>query len=71
MFSSVFAAICAITSLAFVIQKQYSFVGTLDMFSFRDKTQTSRINKLKQYSKSNTDVFKKIARRCILYPLGN
>lgn len=70
MFSSVFAACCAIISLAFVVKKQGNFAGTLDMFSLRDKAQLSKIKNLKRYSKNNTDVFKKIAKRCILYPLG-
>lgn len=70
MFSSVFAAFCAVISLAFVLKKQGNLTGSLDVFSLRDKDQASKIQKLKYYSKNNTDVFKKIAKRCVLYPLG-
>lgn len=69
MFSSVFAAFCAVISLAFVLKKQGNLTGSLDVFSLRDKDQASKIQKLKYYSKNNTDVFKKIAKRCVLYPL--
>lgn len=70
LFSLAFAAICAGISIRFVLKKQDNFAGTLDMFTRRSRTEVSQLNTLKKYSNSNTDIFTKIARRCICYPLG-
>lgn len=71
LFSLAFAAICAAISIRFVMKKQDNFAGTLDMFTRRSKVEMSQINILKKYANNNTDIFTKIARRCICYPLGN
>lgn len=71
LFSLAFAAICAAISIRFVMKRQDNFAGTLDMFKRRSKMEMSQINTLKIYANNNTDIFTKIARRCICYPLGN
>ncbi|KAI9342690.1 hypothetical protein BD770DRAFT_414564 [Pilaira anomala] len=70
LFSLAFAAICAGISIRFVLRKQDNFAGTLDMFTRRSRSEVSQLNALRKYSNSNTDIFTKIARRCICYPLG-
>ncbi|GAA5795399.1 hypothetical protein HPULCUR_000755 [Helicostylum pulchrum] len=70
LFSLAFAAICAAISIRFVMKRQDNFAGTLDMFTRRSKIEMSQINTLKIYANNNTDIFTKIARRCICYPLG-
>ncbi|KAG2233664.1 hypothetical protein BDF21DRAFT_497525 [Thamnidium elegans] len=69
LFSLAFAALCAAISIRFVMKKQDNFAGTLDMFTRRSKIEMSQINTLKVYANNNTDIFTKIARRCICYPL--
>lgn len=71
MFSSVFAALCAAISIRFVVKKQENFKGALDMFTRRSQKDMYTMAILKKYTTGNTDVFQKIARRCICYPLGN
>ncbi|RCH90259.1 hypothetical protein CU098_000337, partial [Rhizopus stolonifer] len=46
-----------------------NFTGALDMFSKRDKKDISAMAIIRKYSNRNTDVFRKIARRCVCYPL--
>lgn len=70
LFSLVFAALCAAISIRFVMKRQDNFAGTLDMFTRRNDAERTQINTLKKYTNSNTDIFTKIARRCICYPLG-
>lgn len=70
LFSLVFAAFCAAISIRFVMKKQDNFAGTLDMFTQRNHIERSQLNMLKKYTNNNTDIFTKIAIRCICYPLG-
>jgi hypothetical protein len=70
LFSLVFAALCAAISIRFVIKKQENAACTLDMHSRRNKPEANKFNTLKRYSNNNTDVFQKIARRCVCYPLS-
>ncbi|KAI7884132.1 uncharacterized protein EV154DRAFT_605898 [Mucor mucedo] len=69
LFSLVFAAFCAAISIRFVMKKQDNFAGTLDMFTRRNHVERSQLNTLKKYTNNNTDIFTKIAIRCICYPL--
>lgn len=70
LFSSVFAALCAAISIRFVVKKQENFNGALDMFTKRNQKDLHTMAIIKRYAVDNTDVFQKIARRCICYPLG-
>jgi hypothetical protein len=69
MFALLFAAICAAISIRFIVQKQKNFVGSLNIFSQR-KRDPRKTNMLNRNSSNNTDVFRKIAYRCVCYPLG-
>lgn len=71
LFSSVFAAFCAAISIRFVVKKQENFNGALDMFTKKNQKDLHTMAIIKKYAVDNTDVFQKIARRCICYPLGN
>lgn len=70
LFSLVFAALCAAISIRFVLRKQENFASTLDMYSRRNKPEASTLNTLKRYANNNSDVFQKIAQRCVCYPLS-
>ncbi|GAN07226.1 hypothetical protein MAM1_0153c06719 [Mucor ambiguus] len=70
LFSSVFAALCAAISIRFVVKKQENFNGALDMFTKRNQKDLHTMAIIKRYAADNTDVFQKIARRCICYPIG-
>ncbi|EPB81131.1 hypothetical protein HMPREF1544_12170 [Mucor circinelloides 1006PhL] len=69
LFSSVFAALCAAISIRFVVKKQENFNGALDMFTKRNQKDIHTMAIIKRYAADNTDVFQKIARRCICYPI--
>lgn len=69
LFSSVFAALCAAISIRFVVKKQENFNGALDMFTKRNQKDLHTMAIIKRYAADNTDVFQKIARRCICYPI--
>ncbi|KAK4510490.1 uncharacterized protein ATC70_004920 [Mucor velutinosus] len=69
LFSSVFAALCAAISIRFVVKKQENFNGALDMFTKRNQKDLHTMAVIKRYAADNTDVFQKIARRCICYPI--
>lgn len=69
LFSSVFAAFCAAISIRFVVKKQENFNGALDMFTKKNQKDLHTMAIIKKYAADNTDVFQKIARRCICYPL--
>ncbi|KAL0140007.1 hypothetical protein V8B55DRAFT_1503343 [Mucor lusitanicus] len=69
LFSSVFAALCAAISIRFVVKKQENFNGALDMFTKRNQKDLHTMAIIKRYAVDNTDVFQKIARRCICYPI--
>lgn len=70
LFSLVFAATCAAVSIRFVVKKQENFSGALDMFTRRDQKDVTTMATIRKYTNNNTDVFQRIARRCICYPLG-
>ncbi|KAI9486683.1 MAG: hypothetical protein EXX96DRAFT_604784 [Benjaminiella poitrasii] len=64
------AASCAAISIRFVIKKQKNFSGTLDMFTRRqDPKEITAMTIIRKYANNNTDIFHKIAVRCICYPL--
>jgi hypothetical protein len=70
LFSLVFAATCAAISIRFVVKKQENFSGALDMFTRRERKDLTAMAIIQKYTNNNTDVFQKIARRCVCYPLG-
>lgn len=69
MFSLVFAAICAAVSIRYVARKQKNFTGALNIFA-RRKKDIHTMTMLKKYANNDTDIFRRIARRCVCYPLG-
>ncbi|KAI7898766.1 uncharacterized protein BX663DRAFT_546135, partial [Cokeromyces recurvatus] len=71
LFSLGIAALCTAISIRFVIKKQKNFNGALDIFTQR-KRNTNEISTaaiIKKYAANNTNIFQKIALRCIFYPL--
>ncbi|KAI8987619.1 hypothetical protein BDF20DRAFT_279070 [Mycotypha africana] len=70
LFSLAFAAVCAIVSIKFIRKRHENFAGAMDMFTSKaSKKDQVTMAILRRYANDNTDVFRKIAKRCVCYPL--
>ncbi|KAI8880663.1 hypothetical protein K501DRAFT_301840 [Backusella circina FSU 941] len=69
MLSLVFAATCAFLSIRYVVKNQKNLAGVLNMFAQREREEVVNAQGFRRYNPTNTNVFLKIARRCVCYPL--
>ncbi|CEG82514.1 hypothetical protein RMATCC62417_16574 [Rhizopus microsporus] len=68
LFSSLFAAMYAIIAIVFIVRARGNYAGALDLQSRKHDTAISSLYILRKHG-NTTDVFRKIAIRCICYPL--
>lgn len=69
LFSSLFAAMHAVIAIIFIVRARGNYAGTLDLQSRKHDTVINSLYILRKHG-NTTDVFRKIAIRCICYPLG-